>query len=354
MFYYLILHGLQRIEGQRSPAAIYHLLQGRRSAQTIQDGNLYQLSEYFACYPTLSRADFNHGIVQLIEKDWIKVTAENLVYLTGKSHSFLNKYSQSFPLHYLHGGNYARAVPLFMKRIYLAIQTYTHLSVNNRNFDPIIDDYSVQNWIKSHYQQNRYQLKEWLIQLYDSLNGFLITLDSYSAELFVKRITAYQRIGATIQQLAWQNNCSIHDIEIRLMAIFQHLLFHIDQHHLELFYPLTDYPFSTNVGFMTASAQKTYQMLKHGWSKDNIASRRGLRPSTVEDHIVEIVYADPAFQLSAFIDEKSIGQILEAIKVIQDHKLSSIKAFLNHQFSYFQIRLVLARYDKDKKKGNEV
>lgn len=41
---YTLLHCLKQLNGERTVSSIYYLLKGKRSSQTLQDGNMFRVS----------------------------------------------------------------------------------------------------------------------------------------------------------------------------------------------------------------------------------------------------------------------------------------------------------------------
>lgn len=41
---YTLLHCLKQLNGERTVSSIYYLLKGKRSSQTLQDGNMFRIS----------------------------------------------------------------------------------------------------------------------------------------------------------------------------------------------------------------------------------------------------------------------------------------------------------------------
>ncbi|WP_054637391.1 helix-turn-helix domain-containing protein [Thalassobacillus sp. C254] len=81
-------------------------------------------------------------------------------------------------------------------------------------------------------------------------------------------------------------------------------------------------------------------------SKEEISVIRGLRPSTIEDHIVEISSYDPSFLIDTYVSEQLQKQIVQASLRRQTKKLKIIKEEVGAGVTYFQIRLALAQGER--------
>lgn len=343
MFNYLILLAAHHVKGQRSTASIYHIFRGRRSAQTIQDAHIYQLTNLYSIYNQLKRKDFEQVLIHLIEQNYLKIDDQDNAMLTKKGQLYLNDHRNDYPIQVFKGIEYANKTRPFIARLFLTLQTYSNLSMNHKQFQPIIDLPTVQNWVKQYYQQNQ-DVKNWLTKVHNQLEKFLTTIDQQQARIFVERLTGYQRFGLTIQQLAIKYNLSIHDVYLSLTTSYHQLIAFIEVNQIEIllkFIPNNEQQLIKSI--VTQSAEKTYQLILQGYSVDQMMERRRLKRSTIEDHIVELTYSIPEFNISPFIEPETFNDIFAKIKQVEDHRLSTIKNQLGDRYSYFQIRLTIAR-----------
>lgn len=342
IFNYLILLSIAQIKSERSTASIFHIIAGRKSVQAIQDAHLYQLTNFYSIYEGLKREDFEATILELQDQNYLTIDPSDNARLTNKGEKYIIDHNNIYPIADLKGMRYAGKVKPFIGRLFLTIQTYVNIAMGNKRFYPVIEDLTIQNWFKSYYDQNR-DVKAWLINTQQELNRMLQMVDEQQAALFVERLTGYHRYGLTTQQLAVKHHLSIHDVSVRLTAIYHNILHAIEENkmtHLALFIQQAAHQHVEK--FMTQSAQKTYRLTKQGYSIAKIAKLRGLKENTIEDHIVELSYQVPDFNLTAFIDQEDLTYILTKLNSIEDHRLSNVKKTLDDRFSYFQIRMALA------------
>ncbi|MBM7542493.1 helix-turn-helix domain-containing protein [Amphibacillus cookii] len=345
MFTFIILFCVERLKSQRSMASVYHILQGKRAAQTIQDANLYQLTDVFSIYSKLRRSQFDQVMNQLLQSGWIALDLDKHVYVTEEGKKYLTDHQGCFQIQYFNGATYAKIFELFVKRFSLTIQTYSNVVMHRRTFVPIIEDDATQQWVKRHYQIDQNDLKAYLVDLHESTKAFLQTIDRRSAQLFVDRLTGYQQVGLSVQQLAKKNNVSEHDIQMMLTLTYHRFLQYIEDRRPQSLLRFIDDELSlVNQHFMTNSAEKTYQLIRTGLTIDDVMAVRKLKRSTIEDHIVELAYALPNLNIETYISEVDFNKIAEVVRMNDNRKLSLIKSHLNDEFNYFQIRLVLARY----------
>ncbi|CQR46721.1 hypothetical protein BN1058_00994 [Paraliobacillus sp. PM-2] len=352
LFFYILLECIKKINQERTTASVFHLLKGKRSSQTIQDTNIYQLSSYFGILKTMKRSIFEQAMLTLEENEWIVMKENNVACVTEKGGLYLQSHKNLFPVEYLNGIDFSGEMDVFYMRLQLAIQTYSNLAHQSHHFVPITDDLGVQQWVKEHYRSHVGDVNKWLKDVHQELYVFLEQLSTVQAQLFVDRISGYGKIGLSLDQLAKKNNLSTMDVALNLTSILHRLLSYIKNDrtrssNLAVFVPLNNHTL-----LVTHSAYKTNQWLAKGFTIDQIAQIRNLKRSTIEDHIIEIAYVDPQFDITKFIDNLTYRTILTAIEEQKTTKLKEIKEALDNQYDYFKIRLVFS-YVKDHKRSTK-
>ena len=95
---------------------------------------------------------------------------------------------------------------------------------------------------------------------------------------------------------------------------------------------------------LTKSTKKTNELLKKGYTIEEIAEFRNLKTSTIEDHIVEIALNSDNFSIDDFVNKQNEKNILDAAHQIKSKQLKKIKIIVPAA-KYFEIRLVLAKHE---------
>ncbi|GAB4386024.1 MAG: DNA helicase RecQ [Elainellaceae cyanobacterium] len=88
----------------------------------------------------------------------------------------------------------------------------------------------------------------------------------------------------------------------------------------------------------------TLSLYEQGFSPTEIAEQRSLRLSTVYDHIAILLEAGEAIDLDALVPLERQVAIEQAIQIVGDQSLRSIREHLGDSFDYEEIRLVRAGY----------
>ena len=67
------MHCINRFKGERSVNAVYYLLQGKKSSQTIQDAVWFSLKNLFRCFPNLKKDHYKKIVKDLTSKNLLVV-----------------------------------------------------------------------------------------------------------------------------------------------------------------------------------------------------------------------------------------------------------------------------------------
>ncbi len=346
MFLYILLTCINQMKRERTISGIFHLLKGKRSAQTLQDARVYGIDDFFGICPNLSKPKLATTIQIAVDNDLILIENEQFASLTKDGVDYLANYQGPRP-DYFSGMADAANVQVFEGRLRLLIQTVTNLSVNNRSFLAIIEQPPIQQWVKHHYSRIKEGMKEVEEQLYEELANLLSKRTEVEAVLFTSRLTGGRIIGETREQLARDHNLSEQEVDILLSHVSYYLY---EQCRISpSCYPAiaTCLEGLSSSSLITRSAKRTYQLLEKGFTLESIAAIRKLKLSTIQDHVIEAALVVPGFSIRPFINEEHEQSILASASRLQTRRLKRIYEAFQGQFSYFELRLVLAAAKKE-------
>lgn len=97
---------------------------------------------------------------------------------------------------------------------------------------------------------------------------------------------------------------------------------------------------------LSASVQRTKELIEEGLSIDEIVEKRSMARSTIEQHVAELVlkgYADA----KDFMSEEHYETILEYFTETQDSSLGAAKDVLGEEYSWGELRIVLNEIRRD-------
>lgn len=344
LFDQVLLFAVSRFAGNRSNAAIYHLITGRKSIQTIQDAKLFHMQNIYGIYPVLKKHIYDRRIHELAAAGLIRLHNGERAgcSLTEKGHEHCNP--EEIPsYHYLLGMAYHETGPVFMKRLFLYVQTFSNTANGNSKFIPIVDDGAAMSWVRTAYRNAKGREAKFMAQLYRELEKILETCTEEEANLFADRLSGHRHIGKSLDQLAIEEGMSVPDVYLVLTAVI-HRMLSAASSNSEQFPILTSFA-STDRDKQTVSdsAAVTRRLLGQGLGTDQVAAARNLKENTVLDHIVEIALHDRHYSIRPFVSEQEEAQIMNVLENVQSAKLKEIKEAVAGGVTYFQIRLVLAR-----------
>lgn len=344
MFKTIILLSSNRFKDERTSQAIYHVLQGKKSIQTIQDAYLYQLSTYYGILPSLEQRIFKQTIHELVSDGYLEPskTYDHSYTITVAGKQAIKEDRMPHILSNLHGKKYGAHGIRFEKRILLFVQVLSNKQAGNTNYVPVIDDYSIKHDIKQIFRQLQTSSTTLSEQFFKECHDLLSSIDNQYALLFVQRLSGYKQYGMSLQQLAHNFRQTEVDTLLIYRSIIHYMMKNIQLNGYK--YPLLSLLSKGHENDqLTITARQTKNLVTQGYSLEQIAAHRNLKLNTIYDHIVEIVLIDETFLIDPFISEDQITTILQTVHSLQTYQLRELKNALGDDYSYFQIRLALAR-----------
>lgn len=344
MFGYILLESLYKLNLERSPAAIYHIITGKRSGQTIQDIHIFRLKNYFGIYKPLLKADFDVLVNTLVKEGKAAWTGNNL-FPTEKGLIDLRQEDIKKEVMQFSGLDYDRITDVFFDRLTLFIQLSSNLLSGEKKFLPVTEKKEILDWGRGFYHLKKENMKEWFNQLYDELFTFLDSLNELQASIFVDRLSGFNQYGLSKEQIKVKHHLSIHETNIVMVLIIHKLINFIYSHKKENLFLEEFLAGSSYQSLSTETAEKTYALLNKGYTASEISKIRNLKINTIYDHIIEIAYRYKDFDYHPYISEADFIKITNTANQLESKKLKVLHDTLNEKYTYFQIRLVLAVND---------
>ncbi|MEH7416016.1 helix-turn-helix domain-containing protein [Neobacillus drentensis] len=336
----VILYCLKQLNSERTIYSIYHLLNGKKSSQTIQDAHLFSLKEFFGVYETLTREGFDQIAEELFKKNLIDDCGEQKYRLTDAGLEHLETTTWD---HYLNGWNFHSFTSLFWERLSFLIQVTSNLVYEESKYIPIQKNKEVHNWLKSMLKEINVPRNELGTILYSELNNCFMEAKDIDPSVLVFRLTGFQQIGLTAAQSAKKLNMDIHDYQLKFSNTLHYLIQKIIN-DFSSFNILAALMKDLEKGDeLTSSSRKTWKLLRQGCTPEQIAEIRNLKISTIEDHLVEFALHLDNFSIDPYVAKDIQSKIIELSQSIGTRQLKLIKNQLK-AVNYLQIRLVLAKY----------
>ncbi|MFD1358023.1 helix-turn-helix domain-containing protein [Fictibacillus halophilus] len=341
--YAIIMDILQKVDGSRKCSGIYYILTGKKTSQSLSDSQWFEIEQYYASLKGLTLDDFNSIIDELYMDELIKLKEDNVFFVTKKGVEFLGEIKGRYLfVEKLNGLKYASIELKCWQVITLFVQSLSNSLYNNFDFSPVIRDREAAEKVKILFPRSEQQRKHIASYLYNELNTVLQKCDSEGAEIFVKKLSGYNRVGNTFEQSAREWGLTRIETVLRFRSVLHQIFKSIREQ--PGMYPVL----SSLIGdfivvpALTKSALQTYQLLQKEKDIQEIMKIRNLKLSTMEDHLVEIAREIPEFSIHPYISEEDKERVILFYNKTKENKLRPIKEAFPH-LTYLQIRLVLAK-----------
>lgn len=346
LFHHIIIHIYQRLQNQRTIAAVYHLLRGKPSIQTLQDIHLFQLNDYFGIYKTLTKSDFEHAIDHLVSVEYLRITQkENQPLLTKKAINYITEQQGILEGLFFNGERFKQIDLIFLDRLLLLTQVWTNSSHSHFTFIPVIENRAVELWVKNQYKKTKDEPERYLRLMHSELRQILLSVTEQQAEIFVYQLSGYENIGKTLSQISVIQAMSRGDISLLSTSTLHTILERITSkpEDFSVLYSLMEG--LQDLSTLSHSAATTAVMLKRGQAMNEIAISRKLALNTIYDHVVEIAIHDLSFDITSYVTTAQINEVIQATRALNSFKLKDIKTAVADNIDYFHIRLILTKLD---------
>ncbi|WP_195892855.1 helix-turn-helix domain-containing protein [Bacillus massiliigorillae] len=324
--------------------SVFHVLYGKKSSQTIQDIHLYKIHGFFRTFPTIKREEFQLIIEYFNENEWIQLKGEKGEYVvTSKSQRALEEFYISKPrLAHINGFKYHNQVALFWKRFSLLFQVLSNYAHQNAKYYGVQRDLSIQSWTKRFLL--RHPNREFLTQqLHDELYEVLRIVPDLQARIFLLKLSGGLRIGYSNKQIADMYILHESDVYCLFLDTIHLCIQAMEVRPNSILASIGENLSVEGASLITNSSMITFKYVKNGFSTEEIADKRRLKQSTIEDHIVELVINGTIADVSRYVSDEWVTRINEIAKENNTRQLKLIKQSLSDRVSYFQIRLALAK-----------
>lgn len=336
----IILYCLRNIKNERTIYSIFHLLKGKKSSQTIQDAHLFSMKQFFGILEPITRENFEKIISDMLDKNLIMDCGGQRFITQPLGKSALQGYK--IP-NFLNGWDFHQFTQLVWERLSLMVQVASNLEYDETNYIPIQKSPPVHVWIKSVLKESSISRKEFSRQLYNELMACFNGAKEMTPSVVVFRLTGFQKIGLTAEQAAKKMKLDNVDYHLEFIHTLHYMIQRIRTNEEQ--FPLLAYLLQgfTNNEELTISSRKTWNLLEKGFAPDMIARLRNLKQSTIEDHLVEFALHINHFRIDDYVDQELQNEILEISRLQETRQLKVIRDNVKRA-TYFQIRLVLAKY----------
>jgi uncharacterized protein YpbB len=338
---FVFLSLISKFQGDRSSSAIFHLLKGKQTAQTIQDGYIYHVHPFFKVGSYLTREEANH-IIDSLKSNGLIMEEQTKCWLSEKGEAELRRLEERYTLpEGLNGWLVGSVSEVFWQRLALVIQTLSHLVHEVKQYITLTSDRLLLDWGKQFFLTSPYNRTELAERLYQELYKLIETRPLIERILLVHRLSGYKKEGVSLDQFVYLLEKEKVELIFILKAALHGCVTTLRQDPLR--FPLLSLLLEKQeVGRMTKSAEETFYWFKRGLDVQQMATKRKLKPSTIQDHLVEIARVCPEEVKQRFLTSSLFTQIQALLQTCPTRRLADLKKQLPEEVNYFEIRLCLA------------
>ncbi len=103
-------------------------------------------------------------------------------------------------------------------------------------------------------------------------------------------------------------------------------------------------------GLPTETEYLTLQLHQQGFSVEEIAQKRNVRPTTVIRHLSDLIDKNQPVDINKLVPLEKQQKILQVLEILGDIALTPIKEYLGESYSFDEIRLVRGKWRQESKK----
>ncbi|WP_342432165.1 helix-turn-helix domain-containing protein [Neobacillus sp. FSL H8-0543] len=335
----IMLYCLKQLNGERTIYSIYHLLNGKKSSQTIQDAHLFSLKNYFRILEPLTRDSFDIVFKRLLDKNWVEPIGDQIYRLSSSGLVNLQKFP---PPKYINGWKYHHISTVVWERLSLLTQVTSNLTFQETRYIPIQKNKEVHRWLKRVLKEYPLPREAWGNTLFTELVDCFNEEKDINPSVLVFRLTGYQQIGLTSLQSSKKLAMDPINYHLEFLNIL-HFIIHMiesDTGRYKLLSTLLADLMEHSI--LTLSARKTWELLNQGFTIEQISANRNLKNSTIEDHLVEFALNIKEFSIDPYVEKDIQEKVMQISRQGATRQLKLIRNKLPTA-SYFKIRLVLAK-----------
>lgn len=315
-------------------STLYHLLKGKRTVSVLMNGFLFDNFSYFHLFPTLKEESFYHLLQELTEQGflvWEKETMEAEITDAGRQH-LLEQGAVVIPyINHLDGYKYAKTEEEMWRMLQFLVQVASNLSYQNKQYIPLEASPRYQLKMKALVSEINKQAiglsmrKEW--------QSVLEVLSDGEADFIAQQFSGYQINGKAEQQL-------LSDADS-----FKRTMYRKNTYH-HLFRCIEALPQTAILQRAikeeleknkNQSMLQTKELWQSGYSLTEIAQMRQMKPSTVNDHFLEMVMSEEIERLEDFLPEESRKQLQQLTSPCQSWRYAELRQ--QFELDYFSFRL---------------
>jgi uncharacterized protein YpbB len=288
----LFAHGFKA-----KPSTLFHLLKGKRTSSVLIYGYFYQALQFSGLFTKLTQDQFDKIIFFLINKGLLE-EHDGEVQLTKSGAVFLAE-SVHFPdTDAMDQYSYGRHDADMWRLLRFAVQVESFYQHQENHYLPIDNSPMLQLKIRKWFVWEKESPGQFVMELTE----LFALLKAAEADFLAQQFSGYEVLGKNVNQL-------LHENELFTVLYTKNCLHHVfrivesNQDKFSTLSQLWQEQFFLN---KNRSMLETRELLLEGLFPDEIATRKRVKVSTVNDHLLELALVDPSFPWAAVLEKETL------------------------------------------------
>lgn len=279
-------------------STVYQILIGKRSSSTLLYGYLWDLLPYWSVFPKMKKASFFQLLQEMVAKGWLTEVAPDYFVKT-KMAPHLTE-AQVEVVAGLQNFKFNKSAPVAWRLLRLLVQTASEYQ-RSTSFVPLETgpQYTepVRQLVRSNGTKLRPMLYQELEQIFSQLpetaaNGLALSFSGYQ----VQGLANYQTVAEELADHPW-SPLALRSRQHRFFTLAlqqpSFLTYQIIQPFIQL--------------DQNHSAMVTKDYFTAGFTFQEVAAVRKLRPGTINDHLIEWAISDASFDYHRFLQPETLA-----------------------------------------------
>lgn len=316
-----------QLKHKLKPTTTYHVLVGRRSTSILSYAFFNDILPFFGSFPELKEAHYQQILTQLIDAGLLEQLASGeLGYVEQSALDDPYELFENQIDYFRYGKKEAQAWRL----VQFLVQVASYYG-KTKNYQPLENSPYFLNRTRLFVKQHHLNLRT---TIYQELQMILANLPSETADFLARSFSGYQVSGSVFFQLLPEAQQMLPWSRLAISAKC-HPLFKELENHPEFL--LTQFIAPILQENQNQSALETKRLYQKGLTCQQLCQQRQIKPSTLNDHLLEWALIDPAFPFSDFL-KPAMSDVFARLP--KNSWLYSYKELrLPENLSFFELRL---------------
>lgn len=315
-------------------STLFHLLRGKRTVSVLMNGFLFDNLAYFGLFPNIEDKLFYKRLHHLISEELLtfsKETGEAQITAKGMAYLLKNTDTITYYTAYLNGYEYAKTEDEMWRLLQFFVQVTSHLSYQDKRYIPLEASPRYQWKVKALI--SKLNKKTVGSDMKGEWSRALSQLSEEEGNFIAQQFSGYQLNGKAEQQLLSDTSA------------FKRMLYRKNVYH-HLFRSIEGLPDDAILRQalkedleknQNQSMLRTRELWQSDRSLSEITQMRQMRPSTVNDHILELAMSTDSVVFEALISSEDKKK-LETLKTpCQTWRFAELRQ--QFELDYFSFRL---------------